>query len=285
MALVRGRYYQHSIRIHKRVTTEYYGVGPAGATWEAMDALVRQTREERRELTQAHDAHQRRLHAAERDWSEGVRRVATAILEGRGYWRPQRRVWRRRRMGVMQTRTQAPPAPRDDAAVRAEMKALIRQIADGPDDAAVERLSRLVEEHPRGAAAVIACDLPRHARESLATLLFDGEGEENATVRQALIARWELRIRELAGPSPSPEVLACAAAAAYEEAGYHLLGMASTANQDSFRTEHPRLTLRRTAALRRFLYSMRTLAQIKALQRPVVVAAQVNIHNGQASPP
>jgi hypothetical protein len=283
MALVRGRYYQHSIRIHKRVTTEYYGVGPAGASSEAMDALVRQAREHRRLAARELDGRQRQAYAAERERSEGLRRVATAILVGLGYWRPQCRVWRRRRMGVMQARSQAPPAPRDDdAAVRAEMRSLIRRVAAGPDDAAVERLALLAGEHLRVADRAIGCDLERLARESLAAMLFDRE--EDWAERDAMVARLALRARELAGPGASPEVQACATTTAYEEAGYHLLAATSTATREAFRTEHPRLTLRRSAALRRYLYSLRTLVEVKRLQRPVVAAARVVV-NGQASPP
>jgi hypothetical protein len=275
MALVRGRYYQHSIRIHKRVTTEYYGVGPAGAGWEATDELVRQAREHRRIAARELAAGQRRLYDAERDRGEGLRRITTAILEGLGYWRPQCRVWRRR-MGA----ARALPAPqRGDTAVRAEMRDLIGRVAAGPDAAALERLALLVRQYPRAAGRAIGCDLMRLARESLAAIVFDRPSDR--AERDAMVARLELRARELAGPDPTPEVLACATTTAYEETGYHLLLATSTATREAFRAEHPRFTMRCVAALRRYLYSMKTLVEIKQRQRPVVLA---RIHVADALP-
>jgi hypothetical protein len=167
------------------------------------------------------------------------------------------------------------PAPKhEDAAVRAEMKALVKAIARDGDAAAVERLCSLAQRHPLLAQRVIGCNLQRHTREFLAAMLFDRE--EDRAERDALLARLEVRACELAGPGASVEVKACAAAAAYEEAVYSLVAMTAS-RREEFSQEHPRVTLRRGASLRRYLYSLRTLVEVKRLQRPAIVAAAIHV--------
>jgi hypothetical protein len=284
MALVRGRYYQHSIRIHKRVTTEYYGVGSAGASWEATDALVRQAREERWLAVREERDRLRRAYQAELRRGRIVRSLAGVYLEARGFVFWNHTQWRRRRMGSART---LPAVPRDDAEVKAEMKALVRRIARDRDDGAIAKLRALAEDYPQAAAAAIYCDLPRHARRILATELFNRPEDEPE--RDALIARMAMTAEELAGPSPTPEVRLLAELAGYEWArGWLLTLVVST--REGFRTEHPILTRRRGAAAKDLAYLVKTLARIKQLQRPVVVAAAIHLsgqaaRNGLPSPP
>src|SRR5215470_7317714 len=93
MGLVRGRYFYQCTRVRGRVICRYVA---SGEDARLIAALVESDRRER-EQAKALAAEQRRLYDAECRRGEGLRGVATVLLEALGYWRPQRRVWRRRR--------------------------------------------------------------------------------------------------------------------------------------------------------------------------------------------
>jgi hypothetical protein len=277
MALVKGRYYQHSVRINGRVTTQFYGRGEIARLLDEDYVLIAAERLWERREARDRDDEQRHLYQAERDHGEALKVLVAVVLEGFGYHKPQRRVWRRKRMGTMQARTraQAPPEPADEQSIRAEMRRLVKAIGQDRDESAVERLRILAKEHPRFAAAVVRCDLPRRARELFAKNLFEGREEDRAET-DGLIAQMALRVRDLAGPSPSPALRLAAEAAGIEWAHFWLIMLFATA-RDNLCNEHPRFTQRRTAALKRFMYSLRTVEQIRALERPVVMATQINV--------
>jgi hypothetical protein len=278
MALIRGKYYQRSVRRNGRIITLFYGADDDARFLAGLDVLFRQERDEARQEARALNDEQRRRYEAERDFSAAIRGLLVIYLEAGGFRRQQRRRWRRRRMGPMQ----ALPTPRDDEAIRAEMRELVARVGEHRDLAAVDRLAALAKEHPQTAREVIRCDLPRFCRENFASNLFTDE-QDHAPSRNGFIARMEMKVKELCGEDPSEEVRCCAEVAAYEW-GYHWMLVAVGGSKSIFQDEHPKLTRRCNAASRRLRSSLKDLAQIKALQRPrppVVVATQVNIaHEG-----
>jgi hypothetical protein len=270
MVLVKGRYYQHTVCINGRVTLQYYGKGEEARLLAADHALIRAALEIECREAKDLDDQQQEFYESARDRGTIMRGLVEIYLQASGYHRPQRRRWRRaRRMGEMQAASAV-----DDNAIRAEMKALVKAIGAKRDVAAVDRLRALARDHPQAAAVAIYCNLPRHARDFLASSVMDRPQDERE--RHALVARMEMMAADLAGDSPSPAVRACAEAAAYEWVSHWLL-MLSLSTRDAFRVEHPRTTMRRTASLKRLMYALKTVEQIKALERPVLVAAQVNI--------
>jgi hypothetical protein len=279
MALVHGRYYQHTVRINGRFTLQYYGKGEEARRLAADHALIRASLERERREAREWDDQQQEAYAAEQGYGTIMRGLVEIALTASGYHRPQRRRWMRRRMAK-----QTLPVPtRDAAAVKAEMQALVRRVADR-DDAAVVPLSELAAAYPTVAVGAIRSELPRHARRLFARALLDLEGRDSRDAQEGLIARMALIEHELTAGSPSPGLRLAAQAAAYEWGLFWSLAVL-TCSRDRILDEHPRLTMRRTAAAKRFAYMLKTVEQIRALSRPTLVATQINVGTGPASPP
>jgi hypothetical protein len=165
-----------------------------------------------------------------------------------------------------------------DTAIRAEILELVRRIGKARDLDAVDRLRVLARDHPQLVACTIKVDLPRRTREFFVEQLLDRKDMDGE--RDALIARMELMIKNLAGDDPSEEVRLLAEAAAYEWASHWVLCM-TMSTKEALRVEHPGLTKRRTASAKRFTAGLKALAQVKRLQRPILVAAAIHV-NGKA---
>jgi hypothetical protein len=176
-------------------------------------------------------------------------------------------------------------APGGDAAsIGAEMKRLVRAVAINRDDGALDRLRELARLHPRVAAGAIGTDLPRQARRLFARGLFDlGLEKDTRDAQESLVARMGMLEAELAAGSPSPGLRLAAQAAAYEWGVFWSL-MLLTTGKDRLLDEHPRITQRRTAASKRFAFLLKTVEQIRAMERPIIQAVQVNVGTGPASP-
>jgi hypothetical protein len=94
MAWKQGKYYQRSVRINGRVTTEYGGVGVLGQWYAEQD-------EQRRQLVQADRDETRRHREAYRAEGTLGRRLTALVelaLNAAGYARHDRGEWRRRAM-------------------------------------------------------------------------------------------------------------------------------------------------------------------------------------------
>jgi hypothetical protein len=265
MALVRGRYYQHSIYINRRVTTRYLGSGELGRLLDEDYALIALERErERAEAREEEEAERKRL-ALEAARGEGLRRVVATCLEGFGYHRRLRHHWQRRRP-VSQPQAPAPaPLQPDQATVDAEIRAAVAAIRKGPDAAAVARLRELAGRYPKSTHRILDMDFSRLARSLI---------DEKLTVKKqdkgGLLARMEVMAVELSGENPSIAVLLAAELATYNWMETWLLNVICS---NDFDGAGLRTSRRRTEAQRRFQKSLSWLEQLKALEErrgPVV---------------
>lgn len=89
-----GSYYYRSVRVGRRVVTEYMGSGPAGLLAAEHDALVRQERQRTLKEREAQREVDRAIDAAG-GW---VRTLTRAVLLVSGY-HTHKGTWRRRRHG------------------------------------------------------------------------------------------------------------------------------------------------------------------------------------------
>lgn len=91
----------------------------------------------------------------------------------------------------------------------------------------------------------------------------------------ALMAKLQLDAAELAGDNPTPARRMVAELVVFNAIEAWLLNTCAAMDFDGAGV---RTSKRRTAALGRLLASLRTLEQIKALERPVVLATQINVN-------
>jgi hypothetical protein len=250
-----GGYWKKTIRVGDRTTSRYLGKGEWGAGLAEADMILRGRREaERLERLEAEEEARRRL-AREEVRDARTRRVVAAVLVGLGFIRYQRNPWRRQAMRSIE-------GPRDSGKPPAARRvaALVKRVRAGKPGALPE-LAALARAHPRVVAEATMTDMNWCAKSALAELLA-GHGRDEATA-VAVEARLDLLEAELApaGSGIATRLLAAVVAHAWAEnwaitaACSKLLG--KTAPGD-LRRQH--------AALRRYLASLRSYAQVERLE-------------------
>ncbi len=152
---------------------------------------------------------------------------------------------------------------------RKEIRALMIALCDD-DRSGLPRLQELSRLYPKE----FVCDIASIARSVFAKHLFPeakDDDEPNARIRTELQAQIVLNALELAGENPSPARRLCAEVAAYAWAENWILCSTNVCTEST-------LTIRRrTAANRRFLYSLKTLAQIEQAEQRPRRMVQVNV--------
>jgi hypothetical protein len=257
-----------------RPVSEYVGGGLLALAAAERDE---DARAERAGEMAAWRAERGRLEEEDRAFAEYFDRVealASAMLTAAGYHRPKRQ-WRKRRVDANTTtpapgeKVEAPPKGRETAAL------LERAMAGDPTCGKL--LDALMELPDRGGKIIAAFgNLPNYARQ----VVIEQVAGENLLVRAAVDGRMDRLAAELAGPDPTPIERLLAERAAYcwltlWKYEHHL---ANAKDLPSRREEfhHRRID----AAHRRYMSSLRTLAQIRKLDLPAV---QVNIGGNQVN--
>jgi hypothetical protein len=262
MALVHGKYYQHSIRLPDgRVTTESYGQGPVAADFASMDGLIRAKRErERRELAEA-EAGEWELLEAEEDRGRALRQIVATVLEGFGFVRYARNPWRRRAMTTLATidRKGTPPD-------RAEVRALVKAVEAG-EPGALNRFRDAARLHPAAVAELVGIDLAELARTNIVRCHLTGDlRREKATVdlrREKATVQMRAMLEQLTGPRPSPVLKLVAEAVVFAWAEHWMLSISAG---KYIASSTPMQVRRQAAAHKRFMSSLKTYTQIAALE-------------------
>jgi hypothetical protein len=150
------------------------------------------------------------------------------------------------------------PGPPPDSGV---VEALMRRVEAGESDA-LQKLSRLTMSHPRIVAEETGSDLAWLARTTLANRVLPGV--EGDAYRVRLEARMDLFLHELAGrdPSPAMRLVSEAVVFAWAEHWTH----STLAARLGIQQMTPMQVKRQQAALRCFMASLKTYAQIARLE-------------------
>jgi hypothetical protein len=269
MAFTRGRYYQHNITVNGRQQTLYFGLRGAGQAAE-----FAAERAARREALRA----ARREALAHRDGGrleEAVGRLLDDVLAlelGReGYSRISRGPWRRR--APMKAIDASPMTREEREAVVDRIQAAVTAVGAG-EVGALDRLRELGALYPAAVVAATQAEPGRLAAMILARA-YDGTGKIPA-MREGTLIRFEQVAAELAGEDPTPCRRLCARRAAYCEMEVWQLSMEVAAAP----SPSPALDARLTAADKRLMRSLKTLAQISRLERPSprpLVATQIHV--------
>ncbi len=123
-----------------------------------------------------------------------------------------------------------------------------------------KKLRQLSISHPTEVARAFSVNL-----EELAECTFVEREVTDADLRSELRAKMRLTAAQLAGDNPSTAVRMCAAAAVFAWADHWILNM--QAGGAGVRKDDPASTRRRNAALKRYMTTLKTLAQIQKAER------------------
>jgi hypothetical protein len=270
-----GRYYTRSKKVNGRVVREYLGCGDVAQLAAQTDALAREWRQLQALELRDQKAELDALDAGVRDVLAPSDLAARAALLAAGFHQHKRGEWRR---NVPKPTTSAAEAtvPRTGA----EIKAVFSRAELG-DESALPALRQLLK-NPR-MVELLGGDL---AREAQLTRIATCSGE-NLLAREALTRKLQMLRDEQAGPSPTPlerllveRVVAC---------WLHLYMM--EANHAAKHSINLKLGIYYQQcfdrAQRRYLSAIKTLALVRKLALPVLVAPvngaqQVNARNGDA---
>jgi hypothetical protein len=243
------------MRIGQRVTSRYFGRGVDAQLISAWDAADRQERAERRAEALAQEEAERVAYEAERTRSAWVVALATAGLQALGYWRPQRRVWRRRRMKALAapTASNTPEKP-----TKHEARAMMRRVAND-QPGALEEWRELVRAYPDVAIDAACSDLYELAIYALGRTEFPSR----TTMQDALCLKLRQLQADLVGTETAPALKLTAQVVVFAWCDHWVLS-ASSAHQGVQRDDAAR-TRRRLAAHRRLLSAIKCHEQIRAL--------------------
>ena len=270
-----GHWYE-SVREGGRVVSRYRGRGLAAAAMarlEANERLLRarerQQEAERwrreRERLEALDARLDELLAEMQLWAAAAMRLAG--------WKLHHRGWRRKGapmgMATAASRHEGLPVPTDQAGITA----LLKRARQG-DETTANAVRAIMMADPERAGCC-GGDLALQAEQSLLRVV-----GKNIAYREAALAGLDLIRKELEGPAPTVlERLLCSrVATCWLQAHMADIKIAQMGNvRLNVGRYHEE---QRDRAHRRFLAACRTLAQVRQLALPVLMA-QVNLMAGQ----
>lgn len=261
-------YYYRKRRVGGRVVSEFLGAeGSARATIAAtLDRLRRERGRADREAVAHRLATLDGAEAEVVEWHDLVAAVARAALEAAGYHRHDRGPWRKRRMSEPSTTELAaglPALPTD-----ADLSPLAERARKGDREAA-NALLRVLEGDPDRLIRLGHGNLDVLAEECLSMR----ELGDNLIARDAIEARLKRLRAELAGPAPTPleRLLVDRVAMTWFQLQMLELVTPTSGKSDGWAL---RIDRRRDQAHRRFLSSLKALAQVRRLELP---ALQVNV--------
>jgi hypothetical protein len=198
---------------------------------------------------------QERLYHDERQRGQSAQTLLAIALEGLGFRRTDRHPWRKRMIPAL---VNSDPIGRGQ--FRKQFRALVKSIRRG-DETAIDTLKRLVRDHPQWTAQEFAFDIARMARLSIAVQEFANTPDQ----ANALFAKTQLIISDLANENASPARRMCAELVSFCWAEHWLLSSLAAINGLNKRPVDD--IRRRTATHRRLALSLRTFAQIAAAER------------------
>jgi len=248
-------FYYRYVRRHGRVKREYVASGEWAELLAQDDWEQRQEREQERQAIREIEDEHRDAYQTERQRGQGIKTLVTIGLEGLGFIRYQRGRWKRRSMRALTSNgTKAGKKP-----VVEKIRQLVNAIVRG-DQSAVPKLQAISRSAPRAFAREVEGAFPALAY----YLLAKGEMPTDHKLRDDFVARMHLVAHELAGDDPSTARRLCSEAAAFAWGECWLLNMkAGAAKVDRQSVESSR---RQTAAARRLMMSLKTVAQIAAAE-------------------
>lgn len=291
-------YYYRSVRVGGKVRSEYVGGGPFAELIARADALFRKQEafERGRRLDERRERRQeRREQLADLDaWCRAVERVADLAMRAAGYHKHARGNWREvREMKAIESSKGKRAKPADRGIIPGkdmtwkQIVALGERIEKGDDSRAnllqLREVLRAELKGERTPVLITTAGSPPHWVAYQLPKQFPEE--KQALVREALAVEMGRIRRELAGENPTPlerllveRIVTCWAVAHSFETG------ALVNPRD--RAYHAAAT----AAQRRFLAAVKTLATIRQMALPVLLnvtaqAAQINVGNAPAPSP
>jgi len=273
-----GLYYTRSKKVNGRVVREYVGTGPLAELIAQKDALERRRHEEEATAWAAEKERLEALEAPVVELCEITEALARATLVARGYRQHKRGEWRRRRVSpkkkeaVAGTPAKTDRAPKETLPKKKEDLIELVERAGRGDETTLPALRELLDFEPELVSAW--GDLARKAEREL----LEVRAGNNLRTKEAVQRKLRAMETELAGLSPSPlekllveRVAACWLQLHWAEVIYAQNLGSLTMTQSEY---HQRCLDRMH---RRYLSSIKTLAQIRKLGPPV----QINIAEKQ----
>jgi hypothetical protein len=272
-----GRYYTRSKRVNGRVRREYVGTGALAEAIADLDGYDRLRRVAAQDATRAAFDELDELEAAVSEYDAAVTRILTLTLEAAGYHRHDRGEWRRKKDRTMTPKT-ADAAPQELAIpdTREARLAAISAGVNAPEGSPAEALA-------------IECIRQIHKEDAPPSYdTFSGSLLDMTAPKSQTIARLIMKLgfdrdcSNLAGPNATmlekllaERVVVCRGHLAQAE---QQLG---TKVQEGVTVPVALLFEKRINVIhRRYIASMKALAQVRKLQRPSI---QVNVGQKQVN--
>lgn len=271
-------YWYRSKRIGARVTKEYFGQGEHWAALAWLDEHDRQISAETRAFEREQRAEMDALDREAKAACDAVAAVMRATLEAAGYHQHARGAWRRRReKGMVEVLSKAKSMATSEP-VKSKSRQLLERANDG-DAAAAQEIFALAKDQPlEGQLIDSLANVGQRAQEKIIAVMGDTPLGDTPLHREAFARKIAKLRAELAGPDPSPLELLLIERVVNCWLQVHQVEMLLNVQENPRAVEY--FEKRLDKAHKRYLASIKTLAQVRRLQLPSV---QVNIGQKQVN--